>query len=102
MKQLYNFINEKLKVNSKTQVNSNEIEKWDKIINEWIKNWSENDFEYLIELIDMFLDTQTFDNNHEYGDFLKYENNKYFKEHLIEQFEKFKKDIQHQINNLNK
>jgi len=100
MNSLNNFINEKLIINSKTKISTYDTKKWDRVIDQWINSWVNDDYEYLIELIDLFLKEKKFDNYSEYGNLLKYENNIEFKRYLSEKFISFKKNSEEQIKNL--
>jgi hypothetical protein len=100
MKQLKDYIIEKLQINKDTKVKSIEEQKWDKLIQNWIQTLGGEDFEYLMELIDKFLTNNTFNNNEDYDELLKYENNEKFKEFLGKRFIQFKDDNEKQIQSL--
>ena len=100
MKQLKDYIIEKLQINKDTKVKSIEEQEWDKLIQKWIQDCGGEDFEYLMELIDKFLTNNTFNNNEDYDELLKYENNENFKEFLTKRFIKFKDDNEKQIQSL--
>ena len=99
MNNLKDYIIEKFKLNSNNSKNLKEHE-WDELIQDWIKTWAETDFEYLMELIDNFLTNYSFNNDNDYEEFLKYENNKQFKDFLKDIFVKFEDDNEKQIQNL--
>lgn len=100
MKQLKDYIIEKLQINKDTKVKSIEEQEWDKLIQKWIQTLGGEDFEYLMELIDKFLTNNTFNNNDDYEEFLKYENNEKFKEFLAKRLIQFKDDNEKQIQSL--
>ena len=100
MKDLKDIIQEKLKINSNSKVHNSQEQEWDELIQKWIQAYAREDFEYLMELIDKFLTNNTFNNDDDYDEFLKYENNKKFKEFLTKRFIQFKDDNEKQIQSL--
>ena len=101
MNSLRQYIIEKFKINSKNIKNLKNKE-WENLIEAWIKEWAETDFEYLMELIDKFLTNYSFNNDNDYEEFLKYENNNQFKDFLTDIFIKFEDDNEKQIQSLKK
>jgi len=99
MNNLNTYITEKLKINSKSNVHNPQEQEWEDIIQNWIKKWSNDDFEYLITLIDKFIDDNTLDND-DYEELLEYEHNDKFKKFLFNEFSKFKNDVEKQIQSL--
>ena len=99
MDNLNTYITEKLKINSKSNVHNSQEQEWEDLIQKWIKKWSNDDFEYLMALIDKFLVDNTFDND-DYEELLKYEHNNKFKKFLFNEFSKFKADTEKQIQSL--
>ena len=99
MKDLKDIIQEKLKISSNSKVHNSQEQEWEDFINNWIKEWANEDFEYLMELIDKFLVDNTFDND-DYEELSKYEDNDKFKKFLTDKFIKFKEDNEKQIQSL--
>ena len=100
MKQLKHIIQEKLKIGSNSKVHNLHEQEWEDLINNWIEEWGNYDFEYLMVLIDNFLVNNTFDNNDDYEEFFDYENDDKFKKFLTNRFIEFKNNNKKQIQNL--
>ena len=100
MKNLDSYITEKLVIGK--NIIHKENKSWDKLIQDWIDEWSKDDFEYLMLLIDRFLEDETFegDTQDEYEPFLQYEKNNKFKEYFKDKILKFKLDVENQVKNM--
>ena len=96
MNKLKEYIQEKLIINKHSKIKGNP--KWDDIINSWIEEWKNDDFEYLIDLIDNFLEDGYF-NNYQYDGYdplTKYEDDEEFMKYLENYLIQFKKDVDEQ------
>ena len=98
MKTINNYIQEKLIINKNI---GSHIE-WKKMIYDWIDYWKGCDFEYMMEMIEEFLDDNEFDSHYgeDYEPLSDYEKNPEFIKLVNQIFQKFKDDNDKQIEDL--
>ncbi len=97
MKQLTQYIQEKLHISQYKDLTEQEKE-IKKLVDKWIKDIGETDFEWHLELIDAVLEDNTFEmpEKHIFGDLLKYENDKKAMNFIIKLFKEYKQQVEKQ------
>lgn len=97
MKQLSQYIQEKLHISQYQDLNQQEKE-IKELIDKWIKDTKDVDFEWHLELIEAVLKDKTFEmpEKHIFGDLLKYEKDKNSMNFILQQFKEYMDEVKEQ------
>ena len=94
MKQLSQYIQEKLHISKYQDLNQQEKE-IKELIDKWIEDTKDVDFEWHLELIEALLKDKTFE-MHIFGDLLKYEKDKNSMNFILQQFKEYMDKVKEQ------
>jgi len=97
MKQLSQYIQEKLHISQYQDLNQQEKE-IKELIDKWIKDTKDVDFEWHLELIEAVLKDKTFEMPEKdiFGDLLKYEKDKNSMNFILQQFKEYMDKVKEQ------
>lgn len=97
MKQLTQYIQEKLHISKYQDLNQQEKE-IKELIDKWIKDTKDVDFEWHLELIEAVLKDNTFEMPEKdiFGDLLKYEKDKNSMNFILQQFKEYMDKVKEQ------
>lgn len=97
MKQLSQYIQEKLHISQYQDLNQQEKE-IKELIDKWIKDTKDIDFEWHLELIEAVLKDKTFEMPEKdiFGDLLKYEKDKNSMNFILQQFKEYMDKVKEQ------
>ena len=97
MKQLSQYIQEKLHISKYQDLNQQEKE-IKELIDKWIEDTKDVDFEWHLELIEAVLKDKTFEMPEKdiFGDLLKYEKDKNSMNFILQQFKEYMDEVKEQ------
>jgi len=97
MKQLTQYIQEKLHISQYQDLNQQEKE-IKELIDKWIEDTKDVDFEWHLELIEAVLKDKTFEMPEKdiFGDLLKYEKDKNSMNFILQQFKEYMDEVKEQ------